>query len=164
MHAEIRSRCRAGNPCTPARLAQPTAAWLCPCSRCRTKPRRCQTFLLGHPQRKGGNSVGSTCSMSTFTFDEAGSVAQLPKELGENVTSMLGESAVLQPSCGSNVCTPHMFHAGGAERAFHLISCWKRKVGGDPQLAGLAQSIAADPELHRKRQVRNKLNWVARDY
>eukprot|EP00891_Asterochloris_glomerata_P003528 jgi/Astpho2/3528/Aster-06441 len=69
--------------------------------------------------------------MSNFTFDEAGSVAKLPKELGENVTRMLG----------------------GAEKAYHLISCWKRKVGGDPQLAGLAQSIAADPELHQKRQM-----------
>eukprot|EP00891_Asterochloris_glomerata_P003527 jgi/Astpho2/3527/Aster-06440 len=69
--------------------------------------------------------------MSNFTFDEAGSVAKLPKELGENVTSMLG----------------------GAEKAYHLISCWKRKVGGDPRLAALAQSIAADPELHRKRQM-----------
>ncbi len=35
------------------------------------------------------------------------------------------------------------------------MSCWKRKLGGDPQLAGLAQSFAADPVLHRKRQVSN---------
>ena len=32
----------------------------------------------------------SLSKMSSFTFDESGSVAQLPKELGENVTSMLG--------------------------------------------------------------------------
>ncbi len=53
------------------------------------------------------------------------------------------------------MCTLHRHYAGGAEKAYHLISCWKRKVGGDPRLAALAQSIAADPELHRKRQVSN---------
>ena len=39
--------------------------------------------------------------MSNFTFDEAGSVAKLPKELGENVTRMLGGnqiSTIFQPS------------------------------------------------------------------
>ena len=97
--------------------------------------------------------------MSNFSFDDTGSVARLPKELGENVTSMLGGmSTIFAASCSSSVCALHRYHAGGAERAFHLISCWKRKVGGDPQLAGLAQSIAADPELHQKRQVRTSMN------
>ena len=72
-------------------------------------------------------------------------------------------STILLPSCGSSVCTLHRCHAGGAEKAYHLISCWKRKVGGDPQLAGLAQSIAADPETHRKRQVSNNLDLKARE-
>ena len=39
--------------------------------------------------------------MSSFTFDEAENAAQLPKELGENVTRMLGGnqiSTVFQPS------------------------------------------------------------------
>ena len=42
---------------------------------------------------EGGNVWGLHLeynNMSNFTFDEAGSVAQLPKELGEAVTSMLG--------------------------------------------------------------------------
>ena len=97
--------------------------------------------------------------MSDFTFETAGSIGQLPKELGENVTSKLGRdqmSTGLQPPTAA-VGTLHRYHAGGAEKAYHLISCWKRKVGGDPQLAGLAQSIAADPELHRKRQVSNNI-------
>ena len=34
--------------------------------------------------------------MSNFTFDEAANRAQLPKELGENVTSMLGGNQLIQ--------------------------------------------------------------------
>ena len=56
--------------------------------------------MLGHSQ--GGNLVGAFehRRMSKVTFDEAGSVAQFPKELGENVTRMLGGNQM------STVCQP----------------------------------------------------------
>ena len=37
------------------------------------------------------------------------------------------------------------------------MSCWRRKFGGQPGLASLVQSAAADPELQKKQQVSNML-------
>ena len=82
--------------------------------------------------------------MSNFTFDEAGSVAKLPKELGENVTSMLGgnklstpfspaEAAVCAHSTGimQVVQRRHiiLFHAGSARLVETLgWPLWRRAL------------------------------------
>ena len=39
------------------------------------------------------------------------------------------------------------------------MSILMRNIRGDPQLAGLAQAIAANPEVQRKRQVGRVLHW-----